>query len=317
MMLVTLLVVFVGAFGLVLGSYVFISRKRLTRQAAARRRIKEAQVLGNGLTLLRDESASSIPVLNQWLKKSAHTVNLQHSIRQAGMNIRPATIILTAVTLALVGMLAGSLQHGAIVGMVYAGVGLLAPYMFLRFKRKRRIENFEAQLPEAMDMLINAMQAGYSFQAAMELVGNEMLEPLGTEFSQFYEEQRLGMDVRSALLGMQDRIQSLDLKMFITAVLIQRETGGNLTEVLSNISRVIRERFRIQGELKTLTAQVRLSGKMLALLPIIVVGGVMLTNPKFIEPLFQEQAGHVILVVAAVSQVVGFILMRKIANIEI
>lgn len=316
-MLVTLLVVFVGAFGLVLGTYVFLSRKRLARQAAARRRIKEAQAFGTGLTLLRDESVSSIPVLNDWLKKSTHAVSLQHSIRQAGLSVRPATIILAAVTLALMGMLVGSLQHGTLVGLAYAVLGMFAPYMFLRYKRRRRIENFEAQLPEAMDMLINAMQAGYSFQAAMELVGNEMLDPLGTEFSQFYEEQRLGIDVRSALLGIQERIQSLDLKMFITAVLIQRETGGNLTEVLSNISRVIRERFRIQGELKTLTAQVRLSGKMLALLPIIVVGGVMLTNPKFIEPLFQEHAGHVILVVAAVSQVVGFILMRKIANIEI
>jgi tight adherence protein B len=317
MMLVTLLVVFVGAFGLVLGSYVFISRKRLARQAAARRRIKEAQVLGTGLTLLRDESASSIPMLNEWLKKSSHTVDLQHAIKQAGMSVRPATIILAAITLAFMGLLVGNLQHGMLVGIAYGGLGLFAPYMYLRFKRRRRIENFEAQLPEAMDMLINAMQAGYSYQAAMELVGHEMPEPLGTEFAQFYEEQRLGIDVRSALLSMQDRIPSLDLKMFITAVLIQRETGGNLTEVPSNISRVIRERFRIQGELRTLTAQVRLSGKMLALLPIIVVGGVMLTNPKFIEPLFQEQAGHVILVVAGVSQVVGFILMRKIANIEI
>ena len=316
-MLVTLLVVFVGAFGLVLGTYVFLSRKRLARQAAARRRIKEAQVLGTGLTLLRDESASSIPVLNEWLKKSAHTMSLQRSIKQAGLHVKPATILLAAGTLGFLGLLIGSLQHGTLVGIAYGGLGVFAPYMYLRFKRRRRIENFEAQLPEAMDMLINAMQAGYSFQAAMELVGNELMDPLGTEFSQFYEEQRLGIDVRSALLGMQDRIQSLDLKMFITAVLIQRETGGNLTEVLSNISRVIRERFRIQGELKTLTAQVRLSGKMLALLPIIVVGGVMLTNPKFIEPLFQEQAGHVILVVAGVSQVVGFILMRKIANIEI
>lgn len=316
-MLVTLLVVFVGAFGLVLGTYVFISRKRLARQAAARRRIKEAQVLGTGLSLLRDESASSIPVLNAWLQKSSHTMNLQHSIRQAGLSVRPATIILAAITLAFLGLLVGKIQHGMLVGLAYGVLGLFAPYMFLRFKRRRRIENFEAQLPEAMDMLINAMQAGYSFQAAMELVGHEMPDPLGTEFSQFYEEQRLGIDVRAALLSMQDRVQSLDLKMFITAVLIQRETGGNLTEVLSNISRVVRERFRIQGELRTLTAQVRLSSKMLALLPIIVVSGVMLTNPKFIEPLFQEQAGHVILVVAGVSQVVGFIIMRKIANIEI
>ncbi|MGD8699933.1 MAG: type II secretion system F family protein, partial [Gemmatimonadales bacterium] len=233
MMLATLLVVFVGAFGLVLGTYVFISRKRLARQAAARRRIKEAQVLGTGLTLLRDESASSIPVLNQWLQKSTHTVSLQQQIRQAGLHVRPATIILAAITLAFFGLLVGNIQHGMLVGLAYGALGLFAPYLYLRFKRQRRIENFEAQLPEAMDMLINAMQAGYSFQAAMELVGHEMTDPLGTEFTQFYEEQRLGIEVRAALLSMQDRVQSLDLKMFITAVLIQRETGGNLTEVLS------------------------------------------------------------------------------------
>ena len=128
-MLVTLLVVFVGAFGLVLGTYVFLSRKRLTRQAAARRRIKEAQVLGTGLTLLRDESASSIPVLNQWLQKSAHTVSLQRSIKQAGLHVKPATIILAAITLAILGLLVGSLQRGTLVGMAYGGLGLFYALM--------------------------------------------------------------------------------------------------------------------------------------------------------------------------------------------
>jgi tight adherence protein B len=317
MVLATLLTVFVAAFGLVLGTYVFLSRKRLARRAAAKRRIQEAQIMGSGLTLLRDDSASSIPVLNQWLQKSTHTINLQRSIRSAGMNVRPATIIMLSVSLALIGLLVGNMQRNLLFGFLYAGVGLIAPYMFLRWKMKRRIENFEAQLPEALDMLINAMQAGYSYQAAMELVGQELPEPLGTEFAQFYEEQRLGIDVRSALLAMQERVQSLDLKMFITAVLIQRETGGNLTEVLGNISHVIRERFRIQGELRTLTAQVKLSGKLLGLLPIIVVAGIMLINPAFAEPLFREKSGHIILMAAGISQVLGFVMMRKIANIEI
>jgi tight adherence protein B len=280
MVLATLLTVFVAAFGLVLGTYVFLSRKRLARRAAAKRRIQEAQMMGSGLTLLRDDSASS-------------------------------------VSLALIGLLVGNLQRNLLIGFLYAGVGLIAPYMYLRWKMKRRVENFEAQLPEALDMLINAMQAGYSYQAAMELVGQELPEPLGTEFSQFYEEQRLGIDVRTALLAMQERVQSLDLKMFITAVLIQRETGGNLTEVLGNISHVIRERFRIQGELRTLTAQVKLSGKLLGLLPIIVVAGIMLINPAFAEPLFKEESGHIILIAAGVSQILGFVMMRKIANIEI
>lgn len=311
----TLLAVFLGSFGLVVGTYVFLSRRSLARRVAAKRRAEETKLVGATGRLLREDLTSDIPLLNQWLKKSAHAVSLRHDLRAAGLGARPSTIILSAGLLGLAGLLLGNLQ-GPLLGTALAAVGVIAPYAYLRWRKRQRLESFESQLPDSLDLLCNAMRAGYSFQAAMELVGQEMPDPLGGEFEQFYEEQRLGMDVRSALLGLQERVPSMDLKMFITAVLIQRETGGNLTEVLGNISRVIRDRFRVHGELKTLTAQVKLSGKFLAVLPLIVVAAITLLNPEFMEPLFKEKTGHVIIAIAATGQLIGFLLMQKIANIE-
>ncbi|UCF20184.1 MAG: type II secretion system F family protein [Gemmatimonadota bacterium] len=317
MLLPTLLVVFVASFGLVLGTYVFVGRHTLARRTAARRRIHDVQGADVTAGLLRDDSISEIPLLNRWLQKSAHAVSLQHNIRAAGLNTRPATVMLTAGALATAGLLAGSIQNSLLFGLGYAIVGAFLPFLYIRRKQRKRIADFESQLPDALDLLNNAMRAGYSYQAAMELIGQELPDPLGAEFAQFYEEQRLGRDVRAALLAMLDRVESMDLKMFTTAVLIQRETGGNLSEVLGNISHVIRERFRIQGELRMLTAQVNLSSKILAVLPAIVVGGIALINPGFMEPLLKERVGNIMLAIAATSQVLGFLVMRKLARIEI
>lgn len=319
MITMTLATVFVAAFGLVVGTYVFLSRRTLAQQAAARRRVRQVQLVGSAAgRLWRDNAASAIPLLSDRLAKLAHTKKLSKNIRAAGLEARPATIILSAVVLAGTGLLTGNMMHGSLLlGTVYGGLGLAAPYLYVRWKRQKRIEKFESQLTEAIDLLINAMRAGYSFQAGMELVGQELPDPLGGEFAQFYEEQRLGIELRAALLALQERVDSLDLKMFITAVLIQRETGGNLSEVLGNISHVIRERGRIKGELKTLTSQVRLSAAILGLMPIVVVFLITLVNPMFIAPLFKEPVGRMMLVGAGVAQLLGFATMRKIANIEI
>ncbi len=317
MVLPTLVVVFVASFGLVLGTYVFVGRHTLARRAAARRRIHDVQAGDVTAGLLRDDSISEIPLLNRLLQRSSHVVNLQYNIRAAGLNTRPATVMLTAGALATAGLLVGSIQSSLLFGLGYAVIGAFLPFIYIRRKRRRRIADFETQLPDALDLLNNAMRAGYSFQAAMELIGQELPDPLGTEFAQFYEEQRLGRDVRAAMLAMLDRVESMDLKMFTTAVLIQRETGGNLSEVLGNISHVIRERFRIQGELKMLTAQVNLSSKVLAVLPAIVVAGIALISPGFMEPLLKERVGNIMLAIAATSQVLGFIVMRRLGRIEI
>jgi tight adherence protein B len=161
------------------------------------------------------------------------------------------------------------------------------------------------------------MKAGYSFQAAMNFIGEEMPAPLGPEFSRFYDEQRLGIDVRSALLSLQARVDSMDLKMFVTAVLVQRESGGNLGEVLANISDIMRERFALEGELVTLTAESRLSARILAALPLLVFLGMFALNPGFMRPMLQQTAGHVMLVLAGVSVAAGYLVMVRIADIDV
>jgi tight adherence protein B len=195
-------------------------------------------------------------------------------------------------------------------------MGALAPFTWLRWKQRRRRQTFEAQLPEAIDMLVSAMRAGYSFQAAMNFIGQEMVAPLGPEFARFYEEQRLGIDVRTALTRLQDRIDSLDLRMFVTAVLIQRETGGNLAEILTNLSDLMRQRVAVRGQIETLTAEPKLSAKILAALPVLVFLVINLVDPAFMRPMITSEVGRIALFAASISVIVGYFIMLRIADID-
>jgi len=193
----------------------------------------------------------------------------------------------------------------------------MMPITLLRSKQRKRLSMFRDQLPDAIDMLVSAMKAGYSFQAAMKFIGEEVRDPLGPEFSRFYEEQRLGMEVRTALLALQGRIDSLDLKMFVTAVLIQRETGGNLSEVLGNIGTLMRERAALKADIETLTAESKLSARILSLLPVIVFILVNVISRDFMAPMLASQTGIAVLVGAAFSVMLGYWSMMKIADIDI
>lgn len=317
MFIFTLVVVFIATSGLVVGGYVFLTRRSLAREESARRRLREPIGMPGDVRLLRHETVSAIPALDTMLRKMPGTRSLNRTLRTSGSTMSPGALLLMAGVLAALGFYLGQLQGNTVVSLVGVVVGVLAPVFYLRWQQARWIRKFESQLPDAIDMVTNALRAGYAFQGAMELVGQEIAEPLGTEFTQFYEEQNLGMDVRTALMALQQRVPSLDLKMFVTAVLIQRESGGNLSEVLENIAGVIRSRFRIQGEVRSLTAQVRLSAKILGLLPIVVVIMITMINPEFIAPLFDETVGRILLASAAVSQVIGFIAMWRLADIEI
>ena len=201
--------------------------------------------------------------------------------------------------------------------LVLAILGWGAPFWWLRRLHRKRLQKFEDQLPDGIDMLVSAMRAGYSFQSAMQFIGSEMPEPLGPEFARFYEEQRLGVEVRTALGGMQDRVDSLDLKMFVTAVLIQRETGGNLSEVLSSLADLIRSRIALRGHIQTLVAEPKLSAKFLAIMPVIVFQLLSFLNPDFMKPLLGTGPGRMMLVGSSISIFVGYMIMMKIADVDI
>ena len=316
--LLTLALVFLGTIGLLVGTWTFLNRSSLTASDAALERLREVeQAQDAARSILRDESVSTVPALERLLGGREVTARLLLKIQNSGVQITPGGFVLAMAVSALAMMVLGRMMGGIIGAAIGTGLGAFLPYFWLGSKEAKRLQNFQDQLPEAIDMLVSAMKAGYSFQAAMKFIGEEVPDPLGPEFARFYEEQRLGMEVRSALLALQERVNSLDLRMFVTAILIQRETGGNLSEVLGKISTLMRERSALKGEIRTLTAESKLSARILGALPFVVFGLVSLLNPGFMTPMLQTSYGPWVFFAAACSVGMGYWIMMQIADIEI
>jgi tight adherence protein B len=320
-LILTLLLVFVGTAGLLLGIFVFANRRRLAAQEAIRERLAggpggaraDAQA-----SILRDERVADIEVLNTLLSGKNVTQWATLELARAGSTRNPGELLLACFVTAIIGAWVGYTYLGGTMGLALGtGLGGLLPIGLLKRQQSQREKKLEEQLPEALDMLVNALKAGYSLQAAMEFVGNEMPDPLGPEFARFYDEQRLGVEVRTALLRLQDRVGTYDIKMFVTALLIQRETGGNLGEVLGNIATLMRERVAFRGTVDTLTAEPKASARVLSLLPVGVFIFVFITNRGFLEPLLTTATGHALLGYAVASVVVGYIVLMQIAKIDI
>ena len=313
-------VVFVGTIALLLGVYVFVNRRKLsaTDAALARlRRVEEAQQVSIR-SILRDVSVSDLPIFDRVLAGRGITTEVAERLTKAGMDITPGSFLLRMALSAILSfVLVQAWWRYVPLSVAALVVGAILPWVWVARRRAKRIAAFQSQLPDAIDMLVSAMKAGYSFQAAMKFIGEEVPDPLGPEFLRFYEEQRLGLEVRTALLTLQARVDSIDLKMFVTAILIQRETGGNLSEVLDKISGLMRERSALRGEIDSLTAESRLSARILGSLPFVVFGAINVVNPKFIEPMMKSGIGPWIFGFAAVSVSLGYWVMMSIADIDI
>lgn len=193
----------------------------------------------------------------------------------------------------------------------------LIPVLFLKRAKKKRLKKFQSQLGDAINLLSNSLRAGYSYLQSINTVAKDMPEPIGKEFKILLKEMSLGVDSGKALDNLHDRIDSDDLGLMITAIKIQQETGGNLAEILSNISKTIRERIEIQGEIKTLTAQGRISGLVLGLLPVALIGILSIVSGDYISPLFTTTIGRGILIYAVISELIGAFFINKIVDIEI
>lgn len=319
MILLLVVGVFVATLSIFLLVYLWLNRRQIEAIEAARSRLRTADepvATGNAPRLLRDTSASSVEFLDSVLSGKAVTAQLNRELLRAGWDTKPGAFLLIMAVSGAIGLLVGASLSGATGGLIFTAVGILAPVIWLKRTQQTRLAAFQDQLPDAIDMVVAAMRAGYSFQAAMKFIGDEMPAPLGPEFGRFFDEQRLGMDVRLALLSLQDRIDSTDLKMFITAVVIQRETGGNLAEVLTNISDVMRQRADVHREVETLTADSKLSARILSALPVFVFLAILATNPDFLRPMIVEPIGRLMLAYAGISVVLGYWMMMRIADIE-
>jgi tight adherence protein B len=202
----------------------------------------------------------------------------------------------------------------AVLGAVIGGY---LPIFYLKRKAQRRSDAFEASLPEAIDLLGRAIRAGHPLSAGFKMVAEELKDPISTEFQRTFEEQRFGLPFDDAIIAMADRVALIDVRILVTAILIQREVGGNLAEVLDNLATVIRARFTIRRQLRVYTAQGRFSGYTLAVLPIIVGFLIYALNPDYMKLLFTHPIGRLLVFLAVVMQIVGFLWIRKIINIEI
>ena len=270
------------------------------------------------LALLRDEQLSRIPALDTLLRRSTRVSAIQDALLQAGMKFRAGNFLLLCV---LCGVLAGL---GAVlytknpaIGWAALIIGCFLPYSVVSYRRQKRFEKFEELFPEALDTLARAVRAGHAFTTALEMISNEVAEPLSSEFRKLFEEQKFGMPVRDALMNLTDRVPLVDVKFFVTAVMLQRETGGNLAEILDNLSYVIRERFKIQRQVKVHTAQGRLTMLLLMAMPPAVVTILLIFSPDFVKPLFYDPIGHALLVCSVALQTVGYFVIRKIIKIQV
>jgi tight adherence protein B len=196
-------------------------------------------------------------------------------------------------------------------------IGFFVPYSYASYKRTKRFDRFEELFPQAIDTLARAVRAGHAFTTALELIANEVNEPVAGEFRKLFEEQKFGMPVRDALVNLTERVPLVDVKFFVTAVMLQRETGGNLAEILDNLSYVIRERFKILRQVRVFTAQGRLTMLLLMGLPPLVVVTMLIFNPGFIRPLFSEPLGHTLIVIGITLQTIGYFIIRKIIQIQV
>jgi tight adherence protein B len=315
MTLLILGAVFIGTLCLVVGAYIFANRRRLAAAAVARERLHGArESVARGL--LREERASELPLLDRFLTGRSFTLSLSDQLQRAGSQLSPGAFLFLVVACILVGILLGSLREQRIWIPMGGVAGLILPIFWLKRKVRKRRQAFETQLPEAIDMIVTAMRAGYSFQAAMRFIGEEMPAPLGPEFARFYEEQRLGVEVRTALLGIQERIQSLDFKMLATAVLIQRETGGTLSDILANIAELMRERVAVRAQIETLVSEPKMSARVLAAAPVVVYFGLLLLNPEYVEPLTTTGLGRAFLIGAAISATLGYWILTSMADVD-
>lgn len=318
MQLLVLFAVFVATVCLTVAGYLFANRRRISAADAARERLAEVeeQRSRDVPSILKSDAGAGLALLNRLVAGKSFTHWLNSELRKTGSDAPASAFVWLTIGAASVGIVIGAMMRSAAIATVGALIATLIPFVWINWRKRKRLRAFEAQLPEAIDMLASAMRSGYSFQAAMNFIGQEVDAPLGPEFSRFYDEQRLGVDVRSALAGLLERIDSMDLKMFVTAVLVQRESGGNLGEVLANISDIMRERFAMEGEIETLTAESKLSARILTALPVLVFLSVSAINPAFMQPMLTQPSGRMMLMIAASSVFVGYFAMMKIAKID-
>jgi tight adherence protein B len=314
---------FVGVFSLLLGAYwLFVLRPETAAQRTLSRRLDPTRKVArlSKTSLLNElKPNSTLPVVAGALARFAKALRpVELLIERSGYSVSLGQIVLSSAFAALVGAFAAlQLTHQPLLGI---GAGLLlaiTPFVFLKHAARRRMNKFEEQFPEAIDLIARALRAGHAFTTGLGMVADEVAEPVRTEFRLLHDRQNYGMPLPDALRSLAVRVPLLDARFFATAVLTQRESGGNLSEVLDGLSKLIRERFKLKRQVRVLSAHGRITGWVLAALPIALAAILFVIAPAHIGILFTDPLGIRMVVGAGVLQVIGFFAIQRIVNIEI
>jgi tight adherence protein B len=315
-----------GVFGLVLfmicGAYwTLVVRPEAQGERAIVGRLKVRRQGGrnavNGLLKAR-ESLSSVPALETALRRWSGVVDpLRDLVTRSGLGVTVgavmmASLFIAVLTTAAMVWLTGSAIFALVLGFASASL----PILYVRKAATKRRDKFEEQFPEAIDLIARALRAGHALPTAMQMVGEEMADPVGAEFRTMFEQQNYGLALPDTLRAFGERVQLLDARFFVTAVLTQRETGGNMSEVLDRLANVIRERFKVKRQVRSVSAHGRITGVVLGFLPPVVASLIFIISPEHIRLLIDDPLGVYMVVTAAILQVVGVLIIRKIVNVE-
>jgi len=319
------LAVFILVAGSIVGAY--YAATTLPGVLAARRlnqRLQDVAIIPGGPaadgdpTVVKHATAGPLPEFDRMLAKSNAGSSLAKLIERSGVKTTPSAIVLMSILSALVfGLLTRLVVAPVFAAPVVALLASALPTLYLVHCKGKRLKRFEEQFPEALDLLSRAIRAGHAFQTAMGMVADELPAPVGPEFKKTFDQQNFGLPLRDALNELSQRLDLLDVRFFVTAVLIQRDTGGNLSEILDGLAHVVRERFKIQRDVRTHTSHGRFTGYVLMALPAALAAALYFINPEHMQLLFRERMGQMMLMGAVVMQGIGYIWIRKVIKIEV
>ena len=273
---------------------------------------------GPSKTVVKVHEGGPMPGFDRFIGGTTRGTALGRWIEQSGVKTSFSAVLLIALAMSAAFGMGGMMLVKAMWGL-FAGaiVGFALPFWYLSMKRKKRMSKFEEGFPEALDLISRALKAGHAFITGLKMVADEMPEPIGPEFRKTFDEQNFGLPLKDALENLTYRMPSLDVRFFTTAVLIQRETGGNLSEILENLAHVVRERFKILRQVRVYTAHGRMTGYVLLALPAVLCIALAFINPDHMNLLFRERMGQMMLMGAVVMQSIGYFWIRQVVKIEV
>ena len=269
-------------------------------------------------SVVADQPKGPVPAVDQMLAGTKVGSRLHRLIEQSGVRTTPGALIIAAAVSAIA---AGAATHLllriTLALFITVPLGASLPFLWVLQRRSSRLRAFEEQFPDALDLVSRAIRAGHAFQAAVGMAADELAPPVGPEFKRVFEQQNFGLPLKDALNGLADRVPLVDVKFFVTAVAIQRETGGNLAEILDNLAHVVRERFKILRQVRVHTAHGRITGFVLLALPAFLAVALSIINPEHMKPLFEERVGHMLIGGTIALQIIGFFWIKRVITIKV